>query len=268
MPELPEVETTLRGITPFVLGRRVVEIDVRNRSLRWPVVLPDTIRGQRIGRLTRRAKYLLLHMDTGGLILHLGMSGRLCLVSVNAPIGKHDHVDIILEHGQILRLTDPRRFGSLHWQPHPLDSHWLLKDLGIEPLGELTGDYLFEKSRKRRGAVKNFLMDSHIVVGVGNIYANEALFKAGVRPRTAAGRVSRGRYRDIANAVKTTLAAAIDLGGTTLRDFVGSDGAPGYFAQELFVYGRGGQPCRLCHTTLKSLRVGQRGTVYCPKCQR
>ena len=269
MPELPEVETTRRGIAPSVLNRRIVAFDIRDPRLRWPVELPPEICGERIVRLTRRAKYLLLHLESGALILHLGMSGHLRVVSGNEPSGKHDHVDILLDHGLALRLTDPRRFGSLHWQPHPVEDHWLLKRLGVEPLSDaFTGDYLFTKSRGRRAAVKNFLMDARVVAGIGNIYANEALFKAGVRPRIAAGRLSRARYQEIAAAARGTLTAAIDQGGTTLRDFVGSDGMPGYFANELFVYGRQGKPCLRCGSLLKGLRVGQRSTVYCPACQR
>ena len=269
MPELPEVETTRRGIAPSVLNRRIVAFDIRDPRLRWPVELPSEICGERIVRLTRRAKYLLLHLESGALILHLGMSGHLRVVSGNEPSGKHDHVDILLDHGLALRLTDPRRFGSLHWQPHPVEDHWLLKNLGVEPLSDaFTGGYLFTKSRGRRAAVKNFLMDARVVAGIGNIYANEALFKAGVRPRIAAGRLSRARYREIAAAARATLTAAIDQGGTTLRDFVGSDGRPGYFANELFVYGRQGKPCLSCGSLLKGLRVGQRSTVYCPACQR
>ena len=269
MPELPEVETARRGIAPSVLHRRIVGFDIRDPRLRWPVELPPEICGQHIVRLTRRAKYLLLHLDTGALILHLGMSGHLRIVSGNEPPDKHDHVDILFDHGLVLRLTDPRRFGSLHWQPHPVEEHWLLRNLGVEPLSEaFTGDYLFAKSKGRRAAVKNFLMDARVVVGIGNIYANEALFKAGVRPRTAARRLSRTRYRQVAAAIRETLAAAIDQGGTTLRDFVGSDGRPGYFVNELFVYGREGKSCRRCGMPLKGLRVGQRATVYCPRCQR
>ena len=269
MPELPEVETTLRGITPSLLNRRIVSLDVREPRLRWPVQIPSDVCGERIVRLTRRAKYLLLHVDAGALILHLGMSGHLRIVSGNVPPGKHDHLDILLDHGLALRLTDPRRFGSLHWQPHPVADHWLLRNLGVEPLSDaFTGDYLFARSRRRRAAVKNFLMDAHVVVGIGNIYANEALFKAGVRPRIAAGRLSRARYREIVARIRETLTTAIGQGGTTLRDFVGSDGRPGYFANELLVYGRQGKPCRRCGSLLKGLRVGQRSTVYCPNCQR
>lgn len=268
MPELPEVETTLRGVAPAVLGERVLAVAVRDPRLRWPVDLPDSIPGQQVVRLSRRAKYLLLHLETGALILHLGMSGRLRVVSGNTPPDRHDHVDILLSNGRALRLTDPRRFGSLHWQPGPWQAHWLLRGLGVEPLSEsFDGAWLFARSRKRRVAVKNFLMDARIVVGVGNIYANEALFKAGVRPRTAAGRVTRARYGALAEAIRETLSAAIELGGTTLRDYVGSDGSPGYFANELFVYGREGKPCRVCGTILTGIRVGQRGTVYCRSCQ-
>ncbi len=268
MPELPEVETTLRGVAPAVLGQRVAALTVREPRLRWPVEVPDTVAGQRVVRISRRAKYLLLHLETGALILHLGMSGRLRVVSGNAPSEKHDHVDIVLGDGMALRLTDPRRFGSLHWQPGAWQDHWLLRGLGVEPLSDaFGGSYLFDGSRKRRVAVKNYLMDARVVVGVGNIYANEALFKAGVRPRTAAGRVTRARYGALAEAVRETLMAAIDLGGTTLRDYVGSDGAPGYFRNELFVYGREDRPCRVCGTLLKGIRLGQRGTVYCPRCQ-
>ena len=269
MPELPEVETTLRGVAPAVLGQRVAALTVREPRLRWPVDVPDAVEGQRVVRLSRRAKYLVLHLETGALILHLGMSGRLRVVSGNAPRERHDHVDIVLGSGMALRLTDPRRFGSLHWQPGAWEGHWLLRGLGVEPLSDaFDGGYLFARSRGRRVAVKNFLMDARVVVGVGNIYANEALFQAGVRPRTAAGRVTRTRYRALAEAVRAILAAAIELGGTTLRDCVGSDGAPGYFRNELFVYGREGKPCRVCGTELKGIRLGQRGTVYCPRCQR
>ena len=269
MPELPEVETTRRGIAPSVLNRRIVAFDIRDPRLRWPVKLPPEVCGERIVRVTRRAKYLLLHVEAGALIFHLGMSGHLCIVSGNEPPGKHDHVDILLDHGLTLRLTDPRRFGSLHWQPHPVEEHWLLRGLGVEPLSEaFTGDYLFARSRGRRAAVKNFLMDARVVAGIGNIYANEALFKAGVRPRTAAGRISRSRYRKVVAETRETLTAAIDQGGTTLRDFVGSDGRPGYFANALFVYARQGKPCLRCGAILKGLRVGQRSTVYCPNCQQ
>ena len=197
------------------------------------------------------------------------MSGHLSVVPSGTPPAKHDHVDFELDDARTVRLTDPRRFGSLHWQPLPVDDHWLLRDLGAEPLSaDFDGDYLAERARRRRVAVKSFLMDSRVVVGVGNIYANEALFIAGIRPRIAAGRLSRPRLSELVDAVKATLNSAIQSGGTTLRDFVATDGRPGYFVHELSVYGRGGEPCRRCDTTLKEIRQNGRATVYCPRCQR
>ena len=231
--------------------------------------LPRAIRGQRLGPVGRRAKYLLLPLESGGLIIHLGMSGHLSVVSARAPPGKHDHVDLVLDDGRALRLTDPRRFGSVHWQPHPLHAHWLLRDLGPEPLSEaFTGAYLAARARGRRVPVKALIMDAKVVVGVGNIYANEALFLAGIRPRVAARRLAKVRLETLAGAVKSTLVRAIDSGGTTLRDFAGADGRPGYFVHELAVYGRGGAPCRRCGATLRDVRFAGRATVYCPVCQR
>ena len=242
---------------------------MRNPNLRWPVRLPAEVCGQRLQPIERRAKYLLLPFETGGLIVHLGMSGHLAMVPADAPVGKHDHVDIQLDDGSAVRFTDPRRFGSIHWQPHPLRGHWLLRDLGPEPLSTaFDGAHLAARCRARRRAIKLLLMDAKVVVGVGNIYANEALFLAGIRPRVAAGRVPRRRLDALAAEVKRTLRRAIARGGTTLRDFVGSDGRPGYFAQELAVYGRGGEPCRRCGAVLKEVRLGGRSTVYCPRCQR
>lgn len=250
-------------------GQRLQRVVVRNRALRWPVELPDSIHGERIGDIGRRAKYLLLPFASGGLILHLGMSGHLAVVPAQTPPGKHDHVDLELADGRAIRFTDPRRFGSIHWQPHPLDDHWLLRDLGPEPLSpQFDGDYLANRARHRRLPIKSLLMDAKVVVGVGNIYANEALFMAGIRPRIAAGRIPRKRLADLAAAVKATLAGAIQSGGTTLRDFFATDGRPGYFVQQLAVYGRGAQPCLRCDATLKEIRLGGRATVYCPRCQR
>ena len=249
-------------------GRRLRRIVVRNPNLRWPVRLPSGLEGQRLSPIQRRAKYLLLPLETGGLIVHLGMSGHLALVSANTPAAKHDHVDIQLDDGHTVRFTDPRRFGSIHWHPHPLNAHPLLRHLGPEPLStDFDGSYLAAQSRNRRVAIKSLLMDAKVVVGVGNIYANEALFVAGVRPRVAARHVPRGRLDALAAAIKTTLANAIEQGGTTLRDFVGSDGRPGYFAQQLAVYGRGGEPCHRCGETLKEVRLADRSTVYCRQCQ-
>ena len=253
----------------MVRGGRLRRVVVRNRALRWPVDLPDTIHGERLGAIRRRAKYLLLPLQSGGLIVHLGMSGHLAVVATGTAPGKHDHVDLELMDGRSIRFTDPRRFGSIHWQPHPLDEHWLLAGLGPEPLSAaFDGAYLADCARKRRTPIKSLLMDTKVVVGVGNIYANEALFMAGIRPRVAGGRLTRRRLGELAAAVKTTLAAAIDSGGTTLRDFVATDGRPGYFAQELAVYGRGSQPCVRCATLLKEIRLSGRSTVYCPRCQR
>lgn len=270
MPELPEVETTRRGVEPYSRGQVVRDVRVREPRLRWPVPdgLPGIMRGQLITAVKRRAKYLLFHCDAGVMIIHLGMSGSLRVVDDGQPIGKHDHLDIVLDSGQCLRYNDPRRFGCCLWIS-PGEVHPLLQNLGPEPLGEeFNGELLYRRSRGRKGPVKQFLMDGKIVVGVGNIYANEALFQAGIRPERAAGRISLARYERLADEVKQVLTSAIEQGGTTLRDFVGGDGKPGYFAQQLFVYGREGQPCKRCGKTLKKCTLGQRTTVYCVTCQR
>ncbi len=270
MPELPEVETTRRGIAPHLEGQRVSRVLVRERRLRWPIPedLDVRLSGQRIECVERRAKYLLINAETGTLIGHLGMSGNLRLVPVGAPVAKHEHVDIELESGLALRYTDPRRFGALLWSADPLN-HELLARLGPEPLTDaFDGDRLFQLSRGRSMAVKPFIMDNAVVVGVGNIYATEALFAAGIDPRREAGRISRARYAALALEIKRILAHAIERGGTTLRDFIGGDGQPGYFQQELFASGRGGEFCKNCGATLRELKLGQRASVYCPKCQR
>ncbi len=271
MPELPEVETTRRGLAPHVTGQTVARVVVRDGRLRWPVPaeLPELLQGQRVERLERRAKYLLFHTARGSLLMHLGMSGSLRVVQADQPVGKHDHLDIALASGWIVRFNDPRRFGCALWLPAGEGGHALLDALGPEPLGEgFSGDYLYQRSRGRRGPVKNFLMDNHIVVGVGNIYAQESLFLSGIRPTRPAGKISRKAYGELAAHVKEVLARAIEMGGTTLRDFVNSEGKPGYFQQTLNVYGRAGEPCRVCGAELEGLRVGQRGTTYCPVCQR
>ncbi len=271
MPELPEVETTRRGIEPHLRGRTIAAVTVRQPKLRWPVPADLSARlvGQRIGRVERRAKYLLLPFPAGTLVLHLGMSGSLRIVEADEPPMAHDHLDIALDSGRALRLTDPRRFGAALWVDGEPFAHPLLSALGPEPLSEaFDGAYLFERSRGRAAPVKTFLMDGHVVVGVGNIYANEALFAAGIRPDRAAGRIARERYDRLAADVKRILAHAIERGGTTLRDFVGGDGKPGYFQQELSAYGRGGEPCKVCRTVLTEVRLGQRSTVYCRVCQR
>ncbi len=231
--------------------------------------IPRILQGKQILGVGRRAKYLLIRFDQGALILHLGMSGSLRVLSADTPLLKHDHVDLLLDDERVLRFNDPRRFGSIHWQTHPVMEHWLLRALGPEPLSDaFSGAYLKAAARRRKVAVKNFLMDAHVVVGVGNIYANEALFMAGIRPSLRASRVTRASYERLAGAVKEVLQQAINMGGTTLRDFVNQDGQPGYFKQSLYVYGRSGQPCKICETPLKGLRIGQRATVFCPKCQR
>ncbi len=294
MPELPEVETTRRGIRPLLVGRRVEAVVVRQRQLRWPVpdALDNALPGRTIRDVRRRAKYLLLDTEpAAAVLLHLGMSGRLRVIPSATPAAKHDHVDLVLDGGAALRLTDPRRFGACLWisaggapppppgpprlggscwgpgaapPPHPL-----LRHLGVEPLSAaLTGDYLYRVARQRRVAVKNLLMDSRIVCGVGNIYANEALFRASIHPLRAAGNISLRRYAALVAALREVLGEAIAAGGTTLRDYRGADGTPGYFVTSLAVYGRGGQPCLRCGTKLKLVRIAARSTCYCPRCQR
>ncbi|MFC5742518.1 bifunctional DNA-formamidopyrimidine glycosylase/DNA-(apurinic or apyrimidinic site) lyase [Dyella tabacisoli] len=275
MPELPEVETTRRGIAPYLVGRRVTAVVLRRHDLRWPIPreISELLPGQRIEAVERRAKYLLLQTEIGSALLHLGMSGMLRVLPPDVLPGKHDHVDIAVEPGpsggpRILRFTDPRRFGCLLWQ-WPGETHSLLAALGPEPLTDaFDGDLLWHLSRGRKAAVKLFLMDNAIVVGVGNIYASEALFAAGIDPRRPAGTVSRARYAQLAAEVKRILAWAIERGGTTLRDFLNPDGAPGYFFRELNVYGREGQSCNTCGTAIRQVTLGQRSTFFCPRCQR
>jgi formamidopyrimidine-DNA glycosylase len=269
VPELPEVETARRGIAPHVAGRHVAGWTVRVPTLRWPVIIPVGLTGRRIAAVARRGKYLLLEIEGGALIVHLGMSGSLRILDRDAPLLKHDHFDLVLDDGRVLRLNDPRRFGSVHWQDHPVEAHWLLAGLGVEPLSaDFTGAYLKARARGRRVAVKNFLMDGRIVAGVGNIYANEALFLAGIRPTRPAGRVTLAAYERLAVSVRDVLGRAVAMGGTTLRDFVDQDGRPGYFRQLLHVYGREGLPCTRCTTRLVGAKLGQRATVFCPKCQQ
>lgn len=270
MPELPEVETSRRGIAPWVLNHEVRGVVVRDRRLRWPVPgdIDRLLPGQVIRSLSRRAKYLLFETSAGTAMLHLGMSGSLRIIDATEPAGKHDHVDIVFDSGKALRFRDPRRFGSLLWTRDPRQ-HNLLRDLGPEPLSpDFDGDYLWQKARGRRVTIKQFIMSSSVVVGVGNIYASEALFLAGIHPRRSAGRVSRARLELLATAVKTVLQNAIEAGGTTLRDFHGGDGEPGYFQLELDVYGREGEPCRRCARPVSVQVLGQRSTFYCKNCQR
>jgi formamidopyrimidine-DNA glycosylase len=271
MPELPEVETTRRGIEPHITNRIVADVIVRQPKLRWPVPrgLKQRLSGHCVQRVERRAKYLLLTFDHGTLIMHLGMSGSLRIVPTTEKPGKHDHVDIVLDNRTALRLTDPRRFGAVLWTVKDPAQHELIASLGPEPLSDaFNGDYLYQRSRGRKSSVKQFIMDGKVVVGVGNIYASESLYLAGIHPKRAAGKVSRVRCERLASAIKQVLAAAIQQGGTTLRDFVGGDGKPGYFAQQLNVYGKEGEPCNECGTAIKQLVLGQRSTYYCPRCQR
>lgn len=269
MPELPEVETTRRGIEPHVAGRVLTRVTVREPRLRWPVdERVATLRDRPIRALSRRAKYLLLDLGGPQLGLHLGMSGTLRVVDEATPLRKHDHVDLHLDSGRVLRLNDPRRFGAVLYLTDAL-THPLLANLGPEPLEEaFDGDVLYRRSRGRKVPVKSFIMDNATVVGVGNIYAQESLFLAGIHPSRPAGRISLARYRGLAGAIRAVLARAIEAGGTTLRDFTSAEGQPGYFAQQLNVYGRAGQPCPRCGGPLRGGRHGQRSTVYCPVCQR
>lgn len=270
MPELPEVETTCRGVRPHLLERKILAVTVRERRLRWPVDTGiDALTGQKIQGVFRRAKYLLIKVDLGTVIVHLGMSGSLRIVDPSHPLRKHDHLILLLDNGLELRFHDPRRFGAWLWTAGNPNQHPLLNKLGPEPLSaEFDGDYLCQCCRGRKKSIKELLMDASLVVGVGNIYASESLFYAGILPGRAAGRVSRERLQKLAESVKMVLQRSILQGGTTLRDFLREDGSPGYFRQQLAVYERKGQPCRICQTVIKHRVLGQRSTYYCPKCQR
>jgi len=269
MPELPEVEVTRRGIAPHLVGRRITSVAVREPRLRWPV--PAAVRrlaGLKVRAVTRRGKYLLLDCGDGHLILHLGMSGSLRLVDAGAPPGRHDHVDIALG-ARLLRLRDPRRFGAVLWTSAPPGEHPLLRHLGVEPLSQaFDARRLHALSRGRRTSIKQLLMDARLVVGVGNIYASESLFLSGISPRRRAGTLTAARCAMLARSVKDVLRAAIRAGGSTLRDFVGGDGASGYFQAQHLVYGRAGEPCRRCGAPIRRLVQGQRATFYCANCQR
>jgi formamidopyrimidine-DNA glycosylase len=270
MPELPEVETTRRGIAPALLERRVVEVIVRERRLRWPIPasLESVLPGQIVRRIERRAKYILIRFDAGTLILHLGMSGSLRVLKSDVRPELHDHWDIRMDTGMLLRFHDPRRFGSLHWTEFDPRLHPLLVKLAPEPLTQrFDGEYLFRLTRKRAVAIKQFIMNSQAVVGVGNIYASEALFRARIAPRRAARRISRTQAHLLARAIKDVLTEAIKIGGTTLRDYVNAEGTPGYFRQRLFVYERAGELCRVCKSPVKRFVQGQRSTYWCPACQ-
>ena len=271
MPELPEVETTRRGIEPAIRDRTIVRVELRERRLRWPVprALPSLLAGRRVQGVRRRAKYLLIDLDGGALIAHLGMSGSLRVLPAGTPTIAHDHYDLVLDSGRCLRYNDPRRFGSLLWTVRDPLRHRLLAGLGPEPFDpSLDAERLAAAARGRRVTVKQFIMDQSVLVGVGNIYASESLFRAGVDPRRPAGRVGVERWTRILDEVRAVLGEAIGQGGSTLRDYVNPDGAPGYFAQNLYVYERAGEPCRRCGTAIRQRVQGQRSTYYCPACQR
>ncbi len=271
MPELPEVETTRRGLAEHLVGATISEVIIRNPNLRWPIPknLPKLLRGQKILTLTRRAKYLLADCGNGTLILHLGMSGSLRILSAGTPPAKHDHFDLVLNNGKLMRLRDPRRFGAVLWHKGDISTHPLLAKLGPEPLQEnFDARYLYQATRGRSISIKQCIMDNHVVVGVGNIYANESLFRSGIKPQLAAGKLSLPRCEKLVTEIRATLHAAIQKGGSTLRDFVHSDGSSGYFQQEYFVYGRTGEPCRKCSAMIKQIKQGQRSSFYCGVCQK
>jgi len=270
VPELPEVQTTCNGIAPIITGKTVTDVVVRKRQLRWPVTagIKNKLIGHQVIKVWRRGKYILLQFDKGSLIVHLGMSGHLAVVDQKQEVKKHDHVDIFFGPTTVLRYHDPRRFGAVLWTAaNPLE-HALLHNIGPEPLGpEFTADYLFTVTRKRKRIIRDVLLDGKIVAGIGNIYANEALFRAGIDPRRAAGRISRVRMQKLVTALVEVLSAGIRAGGTTLRDFRGGDGRPGYFQQSLSVYGRSGEPCPVCQQIIDSEIRGGRSLFYCRRCQ-
>jgi len=271
MPELPEVETTCRGIKPHIVGQTIKQLIIRQPQLRWPV--PDTLNkvlcGLEIHSVTRRAKYLLFSTDAGTMLIHLGMSGSLRIMSAGQSPGKHDHIDFIFNNDTVLRFNDTRRFGAVLWTDAPVEQHPLLKDLGPEPLlDDFNGELLYQRANNRKIPVKSFIMDSHVVVGIGNIYANEALFMAGLLPSRPAGSISLASYEKLAECIRIILRQAILQGGTTLRDFVNEAGKPGYFKQQLRVYGRANQPCIDCLQPLIEIRMANRTTVFCNTCQR
>ena len=271
MPELPEVETTRRGLEPLLINQRIKTAIVRNRALRLPVprTLPRSLAGVTISGVARRGKYLLIDCGAGTLILHLGMSGRLWVVTSDKPPGPHDHFDLVLENGTVVRLRDPRRFGLVLWRKGDPLRHALLAHLGPEPFAtDFDGAWFYRVTRSRSAAIKQVLMDSHVVAGVGNIYANEALFRAGIHPSRGAHRIGLKRYELLAAKIRETLELAIGAGGSSLRDYVGSDGLAGNFQSQFLVYDRARQPCKRCSTLIREIRQGQRSTFYCPRCQK
>ncbi len=269
MPELPEVETTLRGIAPHIVGEHISSTVVRNPALRWPVSSQiEDLKAFQVRRAVRRGKYIILEGSDGAIIIHLGMSGNLRVLNADAALKAHDHLDMVLGNGSVVRFNDPRRFGCVLWA-EDWQKHDLIRSMGIEPLDEeFTAAYLYQQARNKKVAIKQFIMNGKIVVGVGNIYANEALFLAGIHPARAAGKVSLKRMEVLVSKIKAVLSVAIEQGGTTLRDFVGSDGKPGYFKQSLYVYGRAGLACSRCQSSLREIRQAQRSTVFCKDCQK
>jgi len=271
VPELPEVETTKRGIEPHIQNQTVNKVIIRNGKLRWPVPnnLPQLLENQQVVEVTRRAKYLLIAFPRGTLLLHLGMSGSLRIVAADQPALFHDHIDIVFNNGKCLRFRDPRRFGCCLWTDTDINTHKLICNLGPEPLtDEFNAHYLKQTCQQRKRSIKQHIMDNHVVVGVGNIYANEALFSSGISPKRAAGRISFERLEILTETIKMVLREAIEQGGTTLKDFANVDGNPGYFAQQLHVYGLAGEPCQKCKSLIRKITQGQRSSFYCPQCQR
>lgn len=277
MPELPEVEVTRRGVAPHIEGRVVERVEMRREGLRWPFPerLGALLEGRTVLHTARRGKYLLVVFEHGTLIIHLGMSGHLRVLPPGTPAKVHDHFDLVMRGPggtQVLRMTDPRRFGAVLWHPAaegPVDSHLLLRGLGVEPLGEgFSGELLYKESRRRNAPIKQVLLAGDIVVGVGNIYACESLFRAGINPKTPAARIGRARYERLAAAIRDVLALAIERGGSTLRDFINVNGQSGYFQQEYFVYDRAGKQCRVCGSEVRQIKQGQRSTFYCVNCQK
>ncbi|MDQ7090514.1 MAG: bifunctional DNA-formamidopyrimidine glycosylase/DNA-(apurinic or apyrimidinic site) lyase [Methylococcales bacterium] len=270
MPELPEVETICNGIRPHIQHKMIREVIVRESQLRWkiPADFAALITELTVDSVSRRGKYCLLKTASGSIILHLGMSGSLRIVNLQTPVTAHDHVDFVFNDNTVLRFNDPRKFGAVLWGEGDVYTHKLLINLGPEPLTvDFTGDYLYQRAAKRRKAIKNFIMDGHIVVGVGNIYASESLFSAGIHPTCPAGQVSLADYQKLVSVIKDVLQRAIEQGGTTLKDFVNESGNPGYFSQSLLVYGRAGQPCYQCQTLIEQITLAQRASYFCPNCQ-
>jgi formamidopyrimidine-DNA glycosylase len=271
MPELPEVETSRRGIEPHLLKQTITAVNIRQHKLRWPIPknLPALATGRKINAICRRAKYIYLKLDNGSIIIHLGMSGSLRICTDETPAEKHDHIDIRVANGTILRLRDPRKFGCVLWHAGDINEHKLIKLLGPEPLeDDFTAEYLHKKAHKRQCSIKALIMNSHIVVGIGNIYASESLFKAGINPKRSAGKISIARLQKLVDAIKLTLQESIKQGGTTLRDFTSENGQPGYFAQKLLVYGKSGEDCSVCGQEIKQITQLARSTYYCTHCQK